>query len=169
MKRRLIPKSKIDQILIGLAVCTTLVAVVFFVFGDSSDRWLVGINVFFTVWCLTLAYVFQEEDESASSASDYTAVINRISGIVTELANLNAFLEKERSRISETESTIKRLTEQKSKLEPIVLTQRETVEAILSAHADRTGKNIWKERFLGFLLGAIASLVAAFAYDYIKR
>ena len=67
-----------------------------------------------------------------------------------------------------TESTLNKLQDEKQQLEPIVLSNRETVEAILAAHAARQRSNAWKERVIGFSLGALASMLASIIYGYFK-
>src|SRR5204862_191060 len=99
----------------------------------------------------------------------YSTIIESIEGIGKQLSQLSQFLEKERARVADTEATIRSLRDEQTKLEPLVRTQRETVEAILTAHSERRASHVWKERILGFTLGLIASLLASFVYGYFKR
>jgi len=136
--------------------------------GDA-DR---GSAVFFSILSVALfgmAYVFPEKTTGGVVVDEYSEVIKKISAIGKHLSDLNKFLEKERKRVADTEATVRSLNEEKTKLEPLVLTQRETVEAILAAHAARTARQAWKERMFGFVLGLAASLAASFVYEYFKR
>jgi septal ring factor EnvC (AmiA/AmiB activator) len=164
---KIIPVSVGDRILVGIALLNLLLAATPFVL--SINYKLALWNALAGLFCGVLAYVFQDPPKETKSASDYAAVIASITDIGARLTDLNSFLRREQTRIEETEATVKKLNEEKIKLEPLVATQRDTVEAILRAHAERTAKNIWKERILGFALGATASLIASFIYDYIKH
>jgi hypothetical protein len=133
------------------------------------DYSLAAANAAGAIACLIVAYVFQDQVNHGNDANEYSAIIARIGNMGTQLAELNTFLSREKLRVAEAEATVKKLSDEKNKLEPVVLTQRQTVEAILSAHAQSVAKNVWKERSVGFLLGIGASLAASFVYEYLKR
>jgi hypothetical protein len=167
MKRTIIPSSTTDRILVAVSLLSGIIATWLY-FINPGDR------LTFAGWAaavtgLVLAYVLQDRGKPGPNETDYTTVIGTITGIVSELGKLNAFLERERSRVTDTEATLQRLHSEKAELEPVVLTHRETVDAILRAHSDRTAKNVWKERLLGFFFGVVSSLAASFVYDYLRR
>ena len=166
MKRSLIPKSKSDRIGLGIAVVCAVITIVSFTFNEI---WLALLFLLGSVIWLFNVYVLQEQVASEPSIDEYSRVIKNIGGIGQQLSELSKFLEKERARVADTEATIKKLNEEKSKLEPLVNTQRETVDAILAAHSERTAKRAWKERLIGISLGLVASLVASMLYEYFKR
>ena len=116
-----------------------------------------------------LAYGFQDVGKKSADAEEYSKIITEITAIGSKLSTLSEFLERERTRVADTEATVQKLNDEKAQLEPVVLTQRQTVEAILSAHAARAGKSVWKDRALGFVLGSVSSVAASFIYDYLKR
>ncbi len=58
-------------------------------------------------------------------------MIGKIAEIGRTLTSLSAFLEKEKQRVADSEGILKRLQDEKSRLEPIVKTQKETVDAIM--------------------------------------
>jgi hypothetical protein len=165
MKRSLIPKSKIDRIGLGTAFASAAIAVIAFTLGET---WLMLLGIFGSVGWLFNVYVLQDQVVSNPSVDEYSRVIKNIEEIGKQLSKLGSFLEKERARISDAEATIRKLDEEKNKLEPLVNTQRETVDAILAAHSERTAKRAWKERIIGFSLGLAASLIAAVIYEYFK-
>jgi hypothetical protein len=166
MKRTLIPKSGVDRF--G-AVVGLLSATFTFITISNGDYWWSLLFVLGTVVMITIAYVFQDQIALSSSTGEYSAVIERIEAIGKQLSELSEFLEKERARVADTEATIRQLKDEQTKLEPLVHTQREVVEAILSAHSERTVRYAWKERLVGFVLGMIASLIASLVYGYFKR
>jgi hypothetical protein len=99
----------------------------------------------------------------------YSAAITQIEHIDKQLYELVKFLKEERRKVAESEATVLKLQDEKTKLEPVVLAQRDTVNAILSAYARTTSSRVWKERGLGFISGLLASLVAAMVFDYFKH
>ena len=135
----------------------------------GGNYWLAAFGGVCFVALLITAYAIPTETIGGGVVDEYSEVIGKISGIGKQLSELNEFLEKERRRVADTEATVRSLNEEKTKLEPLVLTQRETVEAILAAHAARTARQAWKERMFGFVLGLAASLTASFVYEYFKR
>lgn len=166
MKRSIIPRHWGDQV----AVIGGLIAASFAAFAAIEGFYLgASIEGVLSIVLLTAAYVFPTKTTSGGVVDEYSEVIGKISVIGKQLSDLNDFLEKERRRVADTEATVRSLNEEKTKLEPLVLTQRETVEAILAAHAARTARQAWKERMFGFVLGLTASLTATFVYEYFKR
>lgn len=89
----------------------------------------------------------------------YSTTISKIDKLEVSLGEVCAFLEKERSRIKETQEIIQKLEEEKDTLNPIVETNRQTVDAILSYNSEKQRINIWKERFIGLGLGIVGSLI----------
>jgi len=167
VKRTIIPKSTTDRVFVLVSLSCAITSTILLLVAGADRVGQLGLGV--AAFGLGIAYLLQDQRETANSAAEYTTVISNITGIVTQLADLNAFLERERTRIKENEATVKRLSDEKAKLEPVVLTHRETIEAILSAHSQRTAKNVWKERALGFVFGVASSLAASLVYDYIRR
>jgi septal ring factor EnvC (AmiA/AmiB activator) len=166
MKRTLIPKSTRDRIMAALALLIAGLLVFSIIVG------IYGATIFFAVATgsfVAAAYGLQDRAPLTSGENEYLKIIEGIAGIGKQLSDLNVFLEKERRRIADTEATIRKLDSEKTKLEPLVQTHRQTVEAILAAHSARTAKHAWKERLLGFALGAIASLLASIVYGYLKK
>ena len=166
MKRKLIPYSLGDRLF--------LLSLPLFVFGiylalTKGDYWWALLFVSGIVSIVMASYVLQDQPPQGSSVNEYSEVIGSIGSLGKQLEQLGSFLERERLRVAATEETVRKLSEEKAKLEPLVSTQRETVDAILAAHADRTVRTAWKERLIGFSLGVAASLIASFAYEYLKR
>jgi polysaccharide pyruvyl transferase WcaK-like protein len=85
---------------------------------------------------LYVFYFFQDLPSQYES-NEYAIVISDIKNIGYRLSKLNKFLEQEQKRVADTEATIKKLKDEKTELEPIVFSQRQTVEAVLSAYAKK--------------------------------
>ena len=174
MKRKFYPYSRFDRILFWMLIILLLSDISLFIFFirviglksltnfDISNFLIVAIG---TIISLALLYVFQDIP-TQSESNEYTIVISDIKNMGNSLTNLNKFLKREQKRVADTEATIIQLQQQKTELEPIILSQKQTVEAILSAYAKRTTAHIWKERILSFILGIITSLIATVSYNY---
>ena len=166
MKLSIIPEHWLDRmtVIVGLVEASGVVIGVI-----QGLYWAIALFGTISVGLLIKAYVFPVERIGGGVVDEYSEVIGKISDIGKQLSDLNEFLARERRRVADTEATVRSLNEEKTKLEPLVLTQRETVEAILAAHAARTARQAWKERMFGFVLGLAASLAASFVYEYFKH
>ena len=155
MKRRLVPRSSRDRFTVVASTVSAGASIV----GLVRDE-LLSIVVFLVLVLLALvsAYVFQ--DGSAQFQSDeYPASIAQARAAEKALADLGAFLERQRASVLDTENTLNILRAEKEKLEPIVSTYRETVDAILAAHSAWTSARVWKER-INFLLFLLLVIIA---------
>ena len=72
--------------------------------------------------------------------------------------SVRAFLEQERKKIQEAETQIRKLRSEKTELEPLVITNRETVHAVLSAYSNKIAPTTRKERTIGFVSGVLSSI-----------
>ena len=165
MKRNLYPESTSARLLFWCGV----VSVPMCIWRGSSGDFLWAIYwACLAVFTFIFLYVFPSQPVHGAS-DEYTAVISRIKGIEKELSKLSGFLNRERTRVADTESTLSKLKDERTKLEPIVSANRETVDAILAAHSARQRSNAWRERFIGFSFGILASLIASILYSYFKQ
>ena len=130
-------------------------ALLIFLSATAGDYWDTLLFTLGLLSSVVVAYVLQDRPPTSSVASEYSEVIKKIESLGTQLSELGSFLERERARVTATEETIQKLSEERAKLEPLVHTQRETVEAVLAAHAERTVRTAWKERFIGFAIGVV--------------
>ena len=131
-----------------------------------GSRWL-GIALCSLI-LVELVVVYAIQPQRRDEFEAYTKAINDIEIIGNQLSTLVGFLKKEQRRVIEAEETYRRLESEKTELEPVVRAQRETVNAILSAHAKTAASKAWKERALGFVSGLIASLLAAIVFEYLR-
>ena len=165
MKRSLYPESTVNRVtfwfgVVWVSLCIWKV--------NSGDFVFAAVCACFTVFDFIFVYVFPSKPVQGAS-DEYTAVISRIKGIEDELSKLSGFLNQERKRVTDTESILSKLKDERTKLEPIVSANRETVDAILAAHSARQRSNAWRERFIGFSFGILASLIASILYSYFKQ
>lgn len=167
MQRRLIPPSTEDKVGVALAMFGITAAGLSFGFGgDAVPAALPIILVVGSAAALVNAYALQDQSNNSPDVAEYSLVLNQITDMAKQLSQLGTFLEREKERVAKTESDVTSLLAEKDRLEPVVATQRETIEVILAAHENRTARNAWKERFYGFALGIVASVVASIIYSY---
>jgi hypothetical protein len=166
MNKPLYPHSARDRQLFWLSVANAIGAIIN-VF--SGVYWVAIILATVSVFLFSLSYFLPDNEETTSPSDEYDKVISKVATMATQLNELNQFFTREQTRIKNVEATIQKLNEERSALEPLVRTQRETVEAILSAHADRTSRLAWKERLIGFGSGILTSILASIIYEYLTR
>ena len=75
------------------------------------------------------------------------------------LENLQSLISAQKEKLINTEKYIELLKMEKQKLEPIVKANRELVESILTLQKERTMSQVWKDRFIGFVISVLAGLV----------
>jgi sensor c-di-GMP phosphodiesterase-like protein len=162
MKRRIIPYTLTDKAT-ALLIPMMIIAIIF----SIERREYAQIWLYFVILLIVIVgvYVFQDRPNKVIGINRYEEMISKVRTIGHQLGTLSKFLEAEQKRITETEATLSKLSEEKQLLEPVVQTYRETVEAILKANASRIARNVWKERLISFALGVVASLVASFAIN----
>lgn len=167
MKIRAYPASKRDRLLFWLGVVNGLMAIAsYYLDWPSFVFWICGA---YAALVIPSVYVFQDEVTQSTELDEYAKIISQVTGMSEQLGVLGRFLEEQRQRIAVSETTLAKLNDEKAKLEPIILTQKETVEAILAAQALRSMKDAWKERVIGLFLGILASVLASIIYEYFKH
>ena len=156
---RLYPPSTSDRANLIVSIFGAVVGIILLIFGAD----LIGYPlILVAAFNLLLVYAFQDPPEPTSTeGAEYAQMVSQLDESRNILETLNAFLERQRRRVNQAQETVNQLREQKDALEPVVKTQRETVEAILTAHAVTMRTSIWKDRLVGFMLGILSSLIAA--------
>ncbi|WP_321448435.1 hypothetical protein [uncultured Cohaesibacter sp.] len=114
---------------------------------------------FFLIVGALHSFITPVDDENISLTTQQQ--IKKIEQTKTSLKGLIVYLESQQDKIAEGEALIKSLKAQEDAIKPILGVNEKTVAAILDAQANRNKENIWKERFIGFGSGVVASIVAA--------
>jgi hypothetical protein len=170
MNNTIYPSSKRDRFMFGLAVLNSLIACLILVADRSlwgSGRFLLWGNVGVAVFNFASTYFLR--DKPKPTGDRYSQMIRSLSSVGSTLSDVKAFLMDERKVVLQTQETVSKLQTQRQTLEPIVKAQRETVEAILSAHSRTLRTDAWKDRLIGFSLGVVSSLVAAYIYAILSN
>ena len=95
---------------------------------------------------------------------DYQKQISQLDEMRSNIKKLLKFMDNQKKTLQETEDTISSLRSEKEKLRPLVETDRAIVEALFKAQEERANSNIWRERWIGFGFGVVASLIASFIW-----
>jgi fructose-specific phosphotransferase system IIC component len=165
MKRKFYPDDGLSRITFWLGILNLIGFVYNTSAGNIFYSIIGGLGVFTS---FVGVYVFRDQFVQPDTNS-YSTVLAQVSKMGKQLSDLGLFLEQESKRVADTEDILSKLQEEKTKLEPVILSQRETVDAILAAHSKRNASNVWKERVMGFVLGLLASLLAGIIYDFFKH
>lgn len=93
---------------------------------------------------------------------EYKSQIQQLNQMEENINQLVQFVEIQKKKLRESEDTILQLKSEQEKLQPLVETNRSTVESIFRLQEERAIDNISRERWIGFGLGVLASLIASF-------
>lgn len=137
----------------------------------------VAVIIVFGAWSVLFVIisgiVYVTDIERISTESDrlknieYKSQIQQLNQMEENIKQLVQFVEIQKKKLRESEDTILQLKSEQEKLQPLVETNRSTVEAIFRLQEERTIGNISRERWLGFGLGVLASLIASFIWSLV--
>jgi hypothetical protein len=172
-RRKLYPEAKSARFLFWLAIIFTLggwgsIGVSYLLKALPDWPLIVGYLTVGPAYYL-LSLLLQGRLVATTTDQPYTRAITDINRMVKQLAALSEFLEEERTKVIDSQATLLKLQTEKEQLEPVVLTHKETVNAILAAHAKTVTSKAWKERVVGFVSGLLASLLAALVFEFFRR
>lgn len=100
---------------------------------------------------------------------DYATQVQQLQQTEHSLQALIKFVAHQKQTLQQTQSNLIGLKLEQERLKPLIESDRNTVEAILSAQERRNAANIWRERWIGFAIGVLASLVASFLWAVAAR
>ncbi len=165
MKTKRYLRSTRDQLIFSAAVINGVLAAL-----NMSVGAYLGAAVSGPISVGSFLFVFLFPDERwGGDSSAYSGMIEQLARMGKSLGEVSAFLEQERAKVAEAERTLNELQKEKAELEPVIATQRQTVDAILAAYAARGRVSAWKDRIVGFSLGVISSLIAAFIWEALTK
>lgn len=94
--------------------------------------------------------------------------IQQLNETENNVKTLLAFIQQQRSQMIDTQASLSELKEEQSKLKPLVSADKEVVEALFSAQYKRAKESAKTEKWIGFGLGVVASMVASIFLMIIK-
>lgn len=106
----------------------------------------------------------QKRESKRLESLNYQEQIEQLDNTESSIKQLLQFVNLQKKSLQETEDTISQLKTEKEKLQPLVESDRAVVEAIFKAQEERTNSNVWRERWIGFGFGVLASLIASFIW-----
>lgn len=153
----------------------TSILIDFWFVAFRKSKWVTSITTiaFFVTLGLSINYYDNKEakilKKERKESLELNNRIKELEDVEASLKNLIVFIESQKKAIVQTEQSLNDLEKKKNELEPIVATQKETVEAIFREQDNRNWENRWLERLIGFGLGIAASIIASIIYGIIKR
>jgi sensor c-di-GMP phosphodiesterase-like protein len=123
-------------------------------------------GVFSVLISLIASFLVYETSNNLSSNKtqvnlDFKSQIAQLDDTEESLKTLLKFVNKQRETTTLNEQRIQQLELEKLELEPLVNADKATVEALFQAQEQRALANSTKERWFGFGLGIIASIIAS--------
>jgi hypothetical protein len=95
---------------------------------------------------------------------DYAKQIESLNKVRASLQGLLEFVDTEREQIKQTEGALVRLKDEHEKLKPVVEADRSVIDALFAAQEVRNQASQTRERWIGFGLGVLASIIASLVY-----
>jgi len=99
----------------------------------------------------------------------YVAQSQALDQVKDNLNSLLDFVQSQKNKLQESEDIVNKLKGEQEKLAPVVATDRQIISAILDFQSQKAQGDIWKERFIGFAIGIVASIIASFIYAFSRR
>ena len=136
---------------------------------EKSPILTVVISAVISVSVATGIYFVEKTDREKRETQrlqnlNYQTQIEQLNQTETNIKQLLQFVESQKTTLRSTEDTISSLREEQEKLKPLVESDRSVVDAIFRAQEERNNMNIWRERWIGFGFGLVASLLASFLW-----
>jgi hypothetical protein len=109
----------------------------------------------------------EEAERRRKENLSYNEQLQALNNVQGSLNSLIEFVEMQKTKLKESEDLIVTLKMEQEKLKPVVEADRKTVEALLNLQSERSEQNIRRERWYGFGLGVVSSIVASFIFSVI--
>lgn len=95
---------------------------------------------------------------------NYQEQIQQLNQTEKNINQLLEFINSQKKTLRETEDTISALKTEKAKLQPLVESNKAVVEALFKMQEERASASVWRERWIGFGFGVLASLLTSFLW-----
>ena len=111
-------------------------------------------------------YEVQEERARRKQILDYETQLSEMDKLEASLRNLTEFVGTQRTRLKESETLIATLKTEQQRLTPFVEADRRVVKAVLDLQAQEARSYVWRERWIGFGIGVLSSILASALYGF---
>ncbi len=144
--------------------------------GTIAEKWVKAfekapaitsiLSLFIAISGLVVGIYFYHEEKVKQEAVrkeslNYYNQIRQLDDTEKTIKQLLDFVKKQRTNLKSTQDSLESLKTEKQKLEPLVESDRKVVEALFQAQEERSRANISRERWIGFGLGILASILAS--------
>lgn len=99
----------------------------------------------------------------------YYEQLRQLDQVRAGLADLISFVDLQKKSLKEAQEVVEKLQKERESLSAVVEAEREVVEAIFRLQSERSQREVWRERGLGFVLAVFASVLASFLYRLVRR
>jgi len=129
---------------------------------------------FFFITSLSYVILYQlkyyELKEIESIIVDESSYFQELNQTEKSLKNILTYVKGQKLKLQETEQLLRSLKSEQKELEPIVKTDRETVDKILAIQKKIDRKLIWIDRFFAYISGVITSVIGGLIiYKFTKK
>ena len=125
----------------------------------------------FAAFAATVFYANRHDQQIAEARRrqvlDYEVQLSELSKLETSLRNLTEFVRTQKMRLKESEDLIATLKSEEQRLTPFVEADRRVVKAVLDLQQEQSRAALAHERWIGFGLGIVASIVASILYGIV--
>ena len=95
---------------------------------------------------------------------EFNSQLTQLDNTERNLKGLLLFVQNQREQLKESQTRIEALKKEHKQIKPIVEVDRQTLDSIFQAQEQRQRANVWKERWMGFGFGILASLIASIVW-----
>ena len=129
----------------------------------------VCLTVVFIALGITGSVVMEHFDQARSTtmvrqSQDSKSQMEQLDATEKNLNSLLAFIHSQREQLEDFQRRIEALKTEKDQLEPLVKIDKNVVDALFLAQERRQSARVWRERWIGFGSGVLASLLASGAW-----
>ena len=137
-------------------------------FTKNPKTTLVVTAITITILFFVGAYVIKQDqiklEEKRLESNNYLTQLSQLNNTEHNIKQLLEFVSSQKTALREAEDSLSKLRSEKEKLQPLLDSDKATIEAIFRAQEDRASSSVWKERTIGFASGIVASLIASFIW-----
>jgi len=106
---------------------------------------------------------------SDSTKSDYSAQIQSLNNAKNALESLGIYIDQQKKQLELSRSSLAALKDEANKIHPLVEADKKVIEAMFAVQEKRNQTAQATERWIGFALGVLASLIASLIYGIFSR
>jgi tetrahydromethanopterin S-methyltransferase subunit F len=107
----------------------------------------------------------QEREEKRMQNLTYAKQAQKLDETRANIQALLEFVEDEKKQLQISQQVVQSLKAEHEKLKPIVDSDRKTIDALFSAQEARNQAALSSERWIGFIMGVVSSLVASLVWS----